>query len=240
MEEIFLDIEGYEGLYQVSNLGNVKSLNYHNTKKEKILKPRITINGYLKVSLCKNKTIKYFLVHRLVANAFIENPNNYPIINHKDENKQNNVVSNLEWCTNKYNTNYGSCIKKMSESQINHPNKSKKVYQYSKEGELIAAWESTRECGRNGFCPTSVGDCCRGKMKTHKGYIWRYFDDFPPLTIDVEQNERKQVCAFKNNELVMTFPSTAEAGRQGFCQVSVAACCRGERKTHKGYTWKYL
>lgn len=167
MEEIYKDIEGYEGLYQVSNLGNVKSLKNNKTKKEKILKPAIR-NGYKKVDLRKNKTKKTYSIHRLVAQAFIENPNNYPCINHKDECKTNNVVSNIEWCSYKYNSNYGSCIKRIAKAL------SKKVYQYSKEGELIAVWESTMECGRNGFKQSSVVSCCNGERKSHKGYIWSY------------------------------------------------------------------
>ena len=172
--EIYKDIEGYEGLYQVSNKGNVKSfVNNNGVSREKVLKPAIR-NGYKKVTLYKNKTFKRFYVHRLVAQAFIENPNNYPCINHKDECKTNNVVSNIEWCTQKYNINYGTCIKRRSESQINHPNKSKQVYQYSKELELIAVWESINECGRNGYDQGNVARCCRGERKSHKGYIWSY------------------------------------------------------------------
>lgn len=175
MEEIYKDIEGYEGLYQVSNLGNVKSLvNNKGIAREKIIKPSICIDGYKRVLLCKDKTIKCFKIHRLVAQAFIENPNNLPCINHKDECKTNNVVENLEWCTQKYNINYGTCIKRRSESQINHPNKSKQVYQYSKEGELISVWESTKECCRNGYDQGNVARCCRGERKSHKGYIWSY------------------------------------------------------------------
>lgn len=174
MEEIYKDIECYEGLYQVSNLGNVKSLNYNNTKKENLLKPRITRNGYLQVILCKNKTIKPYSVHRLVANAFIENPNNYPCVNHKDECRTNNVVENLEWCSYKYNCNYGTRNKRMGEKLINRKDESKLVYQYSKEGELISVWESTSECGRNGYNFGHVADCCRGERKSHKGYIWSY------------------------------------------------------------------
>ena len=106
--EIWKDIQGYEGLYQVSNYGNVKSLNYRMTGKERILKSGKTVNGYLAVDLCKNGKRKHSLIHRLVAQAFLENPNNYPQVNHKDENKQNNHVSNLEFCTSFYNMNYGT------------------------------------------------------------------------------------------------------------------------------------
>lgn len=179
MEEIYKDIEGYEGLYQVSNLGNVKSLNYHNTKKEKVLKPTICSDGYKRVMLYKNKTIKLYSVHRLVAQAFIENTNNYPCVNHKDESRTNNVVTNLEWCTYKYNTNYGTCIERSAKARINNHNQSKQVYQYNKEEELIAVWESTREAQRNGFDHGAVAACCRNCFNrlgnnVYKGFVWSY------------------------------------------------------------------
>ena len=169
MEEEYKDIEGYEGLYQVSNIGNVKSLVNHKGKyREKLLKQSKDCNGYLQVNLYKNKTSKRFLVHRLVANAFIENPNNYPCINHKDENKQNNSVKNIEWCSYKYNTNFGTRNERARKAI------SKQVYQYSKDGVLISVFNSTKECQQQGFNKSHVSKCCNGKLKTHKGYIWSY------------------------------------------------------------------
>ena len=169
MEEVYKDIEGYEGLYQVSNKGNVKSLVNHNgVSIEKLLKPSINSNGYLKVRLFKNKTSKYLYVHRLVAKSFIENNNNLPCINHKDECKTNNVVENLEWCSYKYNLNFGTRNSRARKAL------SKQVYQYTKDGELIAVFESTREAQRQGFHQCAVANCCNGKRKTHKGYIWSY------------------------------------------------------------------
>lgn len=106
MEE-WKNIVGYEGKYQISSLGRVKSLNYRNTGKEKILKQNIN-KGYKEISLFDGKTKKIYLVHRLVALHYISNPNNYPCVNHKDEDKTNNTVSNLEYCTYKYNNNYGT------------------------------------------------------------------------------------------------------------------------------------
>lgn len=114
MEE-WKDIKGYEGKYQVSSCGRVKSLSNNKTRKERILKPNIDNKGYKTVCLCMNGNVKRFLIHRLVAIAFIPNPNNCPIINHMDENSKNNHVSNLEWCTYKYNNNYGTKPKRMSE-----------------------------------------------------------------------------------------------------------------------------
>ena len=119
MKEIWKDIKGYEGLYQISNYGEVKSLEKKagfSTRKEKILKQHLDKDGYVKVYLCKNNKVKFLSVHRLIAEAFIPNPNNFPQINHKDENKQNNKIENLEWCTCKYNINYGTRTKRQKET----------------------------------------------------------------------------------------------------------------------------
>ena len=117
MKEIWKDIPEYEGLYQVSNLGNVRSLNYNRTGEIKLLKQG-NVNGYKVVILYKDGKKKNYLVHRLVAIAFLPNPNNLPIINHKDENPSNNNVNNLEWCTQAYNTNYGEGIKRRVQSRL--------------------------------------------------------------------------------------------------------------------------
>ncbi len=113
--EIWKDIKNYEGIYQVSNYGNVKRLYGKGARYERIIKPNTTNKNYYFVVLCKNGIRNYCRVHRLVAETFIPNPDNLPCVNHKDENKQNNNVENLEWCTIKYNTNYGSGIKRRME-----------------------------------------------------------------------------------------------------------------------------
>lgn len=121
MEEIWKDIEGYEGLYQISNLGRIKSLgNKSNHKNEKIISiSSKSFSGYWVIGLCKNGKRKGYIVHRLVAKAFIPNPNNYPQINHKDENKLNNWVDNLEWCTQSYNAKYNNLSKKKNIKSAN-------------------------------------------------------------------------------------------------------------------------
>lgn len=128
--EIWKDIDGYEGLYQVSNHGRIKSLertyysgNGHNTKKvckEKILKPRKTRTGYCRVAFKTNGKNKDFYIHRLVAMHFLDNPKQYPDINHKDEIKSNNHIDNIEWCSRKYNCNYGTRNKRLSEINIEY------------------------------------------------------------------------------------------------------------------------
>lgn len=192
LNEVWKDIEGYEGLYQVSNLGRVKSL-----KKNIIRKQTLGKDGYLRVILKHNGKSKNFSVHRLVAKAFLKNVFNYPEVNHKDENKTNNNVSNLEWCTRKYNQNYNGLPMRIA-SKIDYKNRkpidfsqpifkinakkrqekfSKKVNQYNMNGELIKTWNSTKECGRNGFNQSCVWHCCKGIYKQYKGYIWKYANE---------------------------------------------------------------
>lgn len=173
--EIWLPIEGFEGLYEVSNLGRVKSLRDNKTRKEKILRQGKRKDGYLIVTLWKEGKVKICYVHRLVAKAFIQNPNGYRCVNHKDECKTNNCVNNLEWCTQKYNNIYGSRLKKVSEKLTNRQDQSKRVYQYSKDGVLVGIWQSTNEAGRNGFNQGHVASCCNGDRKQHRGYIWSYY-----------------------------------------------------------------
>ena len=132
MKEIWKDIAGYEGYYQVSNLGRVKSIErliaYTNSKgvvshfpvEEKIIAQRTDKGGYQRASLKKDKVRKLCLVHRLVAQAFIENPDNLPLVNHKDENRGNNNAMNLEWCTSKYNHNYGNARERMAIARRNY------------------------------------------------------------------------------------------------------------------------
>ena len=175
LNEIWKPIKGYEGLYEVSNLGRIKSLKRlvkkwdgYRIVSEKILTPRVNNRGYLRINLCKDGITKTFSPHRLVAEAFIPNPDNLPCVNHKDENPLNNVVSNLEWCTYSYNNSYGNRNNRIALS------KSKPVLQYTLDGEFVREWASTMECGRNGFNQGSVSACCRGERNKHKNYIWKY------------------------------------------------------------------
>ena len=166
-------IEGYEGLYEVSNMGRVKSLGNDKSRKEKILSQYESKSGYLKVTLCKDNKLKPFRVHRLVAKAFIENPNNLPTVNHINEIKTDNRLDNLEWMDYIQQQRHGTCIQRRAEKERNGV-RSKQVYQYTKDYELVKIWESTNEAGRNGFNQGNVSACCKGKLKHYKGYIWSY------------------------------------------------------------------
>lgn len=180
MQEIWKDIKfeekghlyNYEGIYQVSNYGRVRTLT-HRTRnnhliKEKFKSLRSDKNGYKITTLTVNGNAKDFKVHRLVAYMFLKNDNNYPIVNHKDENPTNNHVDNLEWCTYKDNINYGSCVLKMS----------KRVNQYDKNNNFVKTWKSISEAGRDlKIDISSITKCCRGKKKSIGGYKWRYLSE---------------------------------------------------------------
>lgn len=166
--EIWKTIEDYPN-YEVSNLGNIKSLNYRMGKRSKILKPKAEKSGHQRVQLVNENGKKPYLVHRLVAQAFIANPDNLPFINHKDENPSNNCVDNLEWCTPKYNCNYGTRNRKIVEK-----NKIK-ITQLNKDGEFIKEWDSLTDASKIlNISLSDICSCCGGKLKTAGGYKWKY------------------------------------------------------------------
>ena len=160
-------------VYEISSLGNIRSLGskFH---KGKTLKPYKAKNGYLAITLTSKHVHKY--IHRLVAEAFIPNPNNYNEINHINEDKTDNRVENLEWCTHNYNYNYGSRIEKVRQKRIGKYNtkSSKKIAQYDLDGNLIKIFESGMEAKRNGYNNTHISLCCRGLRKTACGYMWNF------------------------------------------------------------------
>lgn len=169
MTEIWKDIPGYEGLYQVSNMGRVKRLEGYDAggryREEHCLKPQVDGSNYLQVYLFKNGEGTLTLVHRLVAKAFIPNPDGKPTVNHLDENKHNNAAWNLEWATRKEQMNYGSAMESHK----------KPVVQCDLQGRRLKLWESAAAVEKNiGIHHTSVAKCCLGKLKTCHGYVWRY------------------------------------------------------------------
>ena len=186
------DGEIYEGLYKVSNLGRILSLNYNHTGKPDLMNPSEDKDGYFLVHLRKNRKSKTCRVHRLVAEAFLPNPENKPCINHKiegDEGKKINMVifntdgsvnkekSTIEWVTAKENSNYGTHNERSAKARTNGK-LSKKVLQLSLSGEFIREWPSTAECERNGFYSSAVCKCCNGKLPHYKGFCWMYADDY--------------------------------------------------------------
>lgn len=176
-KEEWRDVLGYEGLYQVSSYGQVRSLNYKNTGKVQIRKPFIAKNGYVSVSLCKNGKYTNHYVHRLVATAFIPNPYNLPQVNHKSEVKTENLVENLEWCCRSYNMAYGTGHERSAAKQTGRTNThgSKTVAQYTLDGELIQVFPSASEVKRLlGYNRGRICECARGECKQAYGYKWAY------------------------------------------------------------------
>ena len=187
MNEEWRDIEGYEGLYQVSNLSRVRSLNYNKTGQIKELS-YAKRRGYLGVTLYKNGKPKTFTVHRLVARMFIPNPNNYPQVNHKDENKINNNVSNLEWCTVLYNNCYGTRLKRVSDKNkgegnpmYGKPSHNRKKVKCITTGEIF---DSISEASKKYKCkPSHIIQNCKGEIKSCSKLsdgtklIWEYYKE---------------------------------------------------------------
>lgn len=172
--EIWKDVVGYEGHYQVSNLGRIRSLFFNKSARDDpyIMNPHIQKNGYVYVRLYKNKSYRSVRLHRIVATAFIPNPNNYPIINHIDEDKANNMVENLEWCTHKYNSNYGNRIEKTISPQR------KPIGKYDLNGNLIKVYRGVNEAARvENLSAGNICMTCKGKRLMAGGYEWRYMDE---------------------------------------------------------------
>ena len=179
MMEIWKDIPGYEGLYQVSNMGQVRSLDVwiksNNPKssdtmfrKGRVLRQYARTGGYLNVCLSKDGKVKPMRVHRLVAQAFIPNPNNYPEVNHIDHSRTNNCVDNLEWCTRQYNFDY---------SGVRYC-RAFAVDQLTMDGEYITTYYSQREAARAiGGHGINISLCCRGLASHAYGYKWRRSSD---------------------------------------------------------------
>ena len=177
MKEIWKDILEYEGLYQVSNLGRIKSLaNKSNHKKEIIMRQHLNHKGYCVLSLCKNYKRQSKSVHRIVAQAFIPNSNNLPQVNHIDGNKTNNNVNNLEWCNNSYNQLHANKLglnKHRLESVKEVCNKP--VAQLDMNGIELNRFNSLREASnKTGFSYKSMSLCTLGKIKSCGGYVWKY------------------------------------------------------------------
>lgn len=189
--EIWKDIKNFEGYYQISNYGKVRSLDRFDgvrNRKGQNIKPALKNNGYLQVGLRKHRKRKYVSVHRLVAEHFINNPENKSQVNHIDGNKQNNCVSNLEWSTPGENLEHarrnGLIIMPKSEKNCNYgkfgalSKSAKPVIRYDIETGETKLYKAKILASEDGFDPTGISKCCHKKLKTHGGYKWFFAEDF--------------------------------------------------------------
>lgn len=185
-KELWKPIEGYEGLYEVSNLGRIKALDrthiqrgnrgciYSHIYKGRIMKPICEKeSGYRSISLYKNGKMTKYNIHRIVAKAFIPNPNNLPQINHKDENKTNNRADNLEWCSTLYNLTFGSRLSRIAEKRA------KKVAMLNEDGKPVMVFSNISKIERDyGIHHSNIIAVCQGKRERAGGYKWAYLDDY--------------------------------------------------------------
>ena len=176
MEEIWKDINGFNGVYQISNFGKVKSNDQYvrngvgiAVKHGKQITPNLSTSGYYEVHLYRNQKRYVRMIHRLVAEHFIENPNDYPQVNHKDENRLNNNADNLEWCTAKYNSNYGNRSIKLSLSQPTR----KTILQFDLDNNFIREWKSNKDIIRELKIYGAL-KCCKGQFSQSGGFIWKF------------------------------------------------------------------
>ena len=210
-----------------------------------ILKVR-TYRGYLKVSLLINGKTKLVSVHRLVAEAFIANPKKLPVVNHKNEIKHDNRAINLEWCTTKYNINYGTGRSRSAMKKIE--TYGKPILQYRKNGELVMKYQSVTVAERQtGYHFWGIWQACKGKSMTYKGFVWRYegvpFDKYP-IKRDYK-NQKKSKCRkilqySKEGELVRVFEDGVRDLKKVYNKTSaIYNCLNGSKLTSYGYIWRY-
>lgn len=222
MEEEWRPVKGYEGLYEVSNMGRVKSLH---TSQGRILKQYTKDNEYMKVNLSKDGTCNTKRVHRLVATAFIQNPNNYEVINHKDGNKKNNTVDNLEWCTRSYNTKHA-----YRNGLINMDTRKKSIILYKRYGEYKSIAEAAEALGVN---RRVLSKAINQNSSTH---------DFIGVIKDDVRMGHSIPTNIYNDKLVFLeqAPSVSAAARIAkVSRTSVANCCRNKAFL-KGYTFRFF
>jgi hypothetical protein len=244
-EECWKPVVGYEGFYEVSNHGRVRSVTHTIIRsngvptiiKSKLIRFSKLPCGYLQVGLHRDGKTKSARIHRLVAMAFIPNPYNLEQINHKDENKTNNYVDNLEWCTPKYNTNYGTGMERMVITKLLSGEGGRPVLQYGLDGKFVNAYKSVGVAARAlNLSPCSISECCNG-TRGHKqagGYQWKFDGSdkvikniLPIVQYDLNGNE------------VGRYASVVDASiKLGIERCGIYNCIRGKYKQSHGFIWK--
>lgn len=254
--EIWKPIPGYKN-YEVSSYGRVRSIDHYRYKKGdfhptfirgKIISISITPSGYCHVGVWpdngKRSEHKVCRVHRLVAKAFLDNPDNLPDVNHKDENKLNNRIENLEWCTHTYNRNWGTGEKRRAESfKKQYRENARKVIQYDKIGNIVAVYNNAVEASENsGICKAKILSCCVHTTKTASGFVFLYEGDiFIRPVYEPCWNVRPIVCLTKDGQFVAEYLTVRDAGRAFGSKKggAILHVLKGRTKTAFGHKWMY-
>lgn len=231
------EVVGLEDYYMVSDTGKVFSI-----RSNRLLTTNVPDkDGYIRIDLTiDGKTYKK-AVHRLVAEAFIPNPDNLPCVNHKDEIPWHNEVENLEWCTYKYNSNYGACIERRVENTAyktgadNH--NSRTVYQFDMQGNLVDTFASAGEASRKtGLDAKTIAKAARGELKKYANYVWKYTDEFHYDDHKHYENRNGTVYMYDpSGNLIKEYNSPDEMRADGLNPANVNRVCRGERKTYNNF-----
>ena len=229
-------IKDFENLYLIYDDGKVWSI-----KRRRFLKYEINNAGYARVALYKNDKIVHKFVHRLVAEAFIPNPENKPYVNHKDGVRYNNRIENLEWVTPSENTQHAV------DTGLIGLQRSRAVRQYSLMGVWLMSFDSATEASRQtGAQQSKITDCCKGNRRTAGNYQWRYEDqEIESLpAVPIPSCTKKKVAQYDtNNNLIAIYESYKEAARAvNGTSSAISRICSGTPglHTHKGFVWKIV
>ena len=239
--EQWKDIDGYEGLYQVSSEGRIKSLRRYKKSRgdgiteigEKLMKLHLNQRGYCQVPLCKDNMVRMFAVHRLVAQAFIPNPDNLPQVNHKNEDKTLNTVENLEWCTNEYNSRYGTRGQRIGDKL--------RGVQFSDERrEKLKGRVFSQETRKK------ISDALRGRkipehIKKKMSEVQKGRKLSSETISKMIKSRNKPVVQYTTNGSVVAMFESIKCAAQtlGLDEGNISRCCKGTRNTYKGFVWKY-
>ena len=242
--------EEFQDYYMVSNKGRVKSLDRYFwnrfkycLRKGRLMKTHLDTYGYERVCLHTTECDKHMQVHRLVAQAFIPNPNNYPQVNHIDCDKTNNCVENLEWCTAKENVQHAYKNNLVDFSSMEIP-----VVQVDiKTSTVLNKYKSMQEAHRQtNISTTAIMNCCKNKAETAKGYRWTYdnsfnIGDYVELSPIFRKSTRKRsVAQIKDNKIIAIYNTIMDASRAtNCCDSAIGMCCKGKANQHHGFKWQY-
>ena len=242
-QEIWKAVIGYESYYEVSSFGRVKRIKSKNRPIEKIRKIQYKKNGYAVIMISIAQKFKLAHIHRLVAMAFIPNPDNKPQVNHKDMDKTNNHLENLEWCTHQENMAHAIKNKKWSNNaKYGKENaRSRKIIQYNKNGDKVKEWDNiSRASEKMNISPGEITICCQGKRKSAGGFQWRYFpntDKLPPIDYGLKKvkkmtMEGEEIDLYDNCFLASKLNNLSSAG--------IWNVCNGKSNHCGGYKWEYF